>query len=117
MTRYHIDIPPALFFQRTFKADALEAMRKEDNGKAIELLKLSLKHEKSGIEEERKTLKSLCDLYFRETSFKECLETGKKLKSTFWGEKSEDNNSFRVSSSSAPWPPSSSNSPSPSSSS
>ncbi|KAM7440313.1 Stress-induced-phosphoprotein 1 [Porites harrisoni] len=82
--------------KRTFKADALEAIRKDDNGKAIELLKLSLKHEKSGIEEERKTLKSLCELYFRETSFKECLETGKKLKSTFWGEKSEDNNSFRI---------------------
>ena len=82
----------------------MEAIRKDDNGKAIELLKLSLKHDKSGIEEERKTLKSLCELYFREASFKECLETGKKLKATFWGEKSEDNNSFRVSSSSYTFP-------------
>ena len=80
-----------------FKADALEAISKDDSGKAIELLKLSLKHEKGGIEEERKTLKSLCELFFREASFKECLETGKKLKATFRREKREDNNSFRVS--------------------
>ena len=84
-------------FQRTFKTDGLEAIRKHDNKKAIELLQLSLKHEKSNVEEQRKTLKYLCELYFGETSFQECLATGQKLKATYWGEKGEDNDSFRVS--------------------
>lgn len=83
-------------FQRTFKSDGLEALRKRDNKKAIELLQLSLKHEKSNTEEQRKTLKQLCELYFGETSFKECLATGQKLKATYWGKKAEDNDSFRV---------------------
>ena len=84
-------------FQRTFKSDGLEAIRKRDNKKAIELLQLSLKHEESNVGEQRKTLKHLCELYFGETSFKECLATGEKLKATYWGEKGEDNDSFRVS--------------------
>ena len=84
-------------FQGTFKSEALEAIRKRDNKKAIQLLQLSLKHEKSKVEEQRKTLKHLCELYFGETSFQECLATGQKLKATYWGEKGEDNDSFRVS--------------------
>ena len=84
-------------FQGTFKSEALEAIRKRDNKKAIQLLQLSLKHEKSNVEEQRKTLKYLCELYFGETSFQECLATGQKLKATYWGEKGEENDSFKVS--------------------
>ena len=84
-------------FQRTFKSEGLEAIRKRDNKKATKLLQLSLKHEKNNVKEQRKILKHLCELYFGETSFQECLATGRKLKATYWGEKGEDNDSFRVS--------------------
>ena len=84
------------FSQRTFKADGLEAVRKGENSKAIDLLQLSLKHEQTSVDEQRKMLQLLCDLYFKEKSFNECLETGRKLKATYWGEKNEVNNDSSV---------------------
>ena len=60
-------------------------MRKGENRKAIDRLELSLKHEESTVDEQRKTLQLVCELYFKEKSFKECLETGQKLKAAYWG--------------------------------
>lgn len=60
-------------------------MRKGENRKAIVLLELSLKHEESTVDEQRKTLQLVCELYFKEKSFNECLVTGQKLKAKYWG--------------------------------
>ena len=62
-----------------------EALRKGENRKAIDLLELSLKHDESTVDEQRKTLQHVCELYFKEKSFNECLVTGQKLKATYWG--------------------------------
>ena len=70
-----------------------EALRKGENRKAIDLLELSLKHEESTVDEQRKTLQLVCELYFKEKSFNECLVTGQTLKATYWGvEKDVSNN-------------------------
>ena len=55
-------------------------MRRGENRKAIDLLQLSVKHDETSVDERRKTLQLLCELYFKEKSFDECLETGRKLK-------------------------------------
>ena len=62
-------------------------MRKGDNKKAIELLQLSLKHDETTIEEQREVLQPLCELYFKEKSFNECLNTGRKLRNSYKGQK------------------------------
>lgn len=82
--------------QRTFKGDGLEALRKGDNKKALELLQISLKQQKGDVREQRDTLKLLCKLYFKEKSFSKCLETGRKLKASLPKENHEENNSLRV---------------------
>ena len=72
--------------QRSFKVEGQEALRTGENRKAIDLLELSLEHEKlSTVDEKRKTLQLVCELYFKEKSFNECLVTGQKLKATHWG--------------------------------
>jgi len=55
-------------------------MRRGENRKAIDLLQLSVKHDETSADEQRKTLRLLCELYFKEKSFNECLDTGRKLK-------------------------------------
>ena len=62
-------------------------MRKGDNKKAIELLQVSLKHDETTIGEQREVLQLLCELYFKEKSFTECLNTGRKLKNSYQGQK------------------------------
>ena len=66
--------------QRSFKADGQEAIRRGENSKAIDLLQPSFRHEDTTVDEKSKTLQLLCELYFKEKSFRECLETGWKLK-------------------------------------
>ena len=67
-------------------------MRRGENRKAIDLLQLSVKHDETSVDERRKTLQLLCELYFKEKSFNECLETGRKLKEQ--QQKKEVNNNF-----------------------
>lgn len=80
-----------MFFglQKTFRADGFEAARKGNNSRAIELLQLSLKHEDTTLDEKRKMLQLLCELYFKEKAFDGCLETGQKLKETYKGQTNE----------------------------
>lgn len=81
--------------QSAFKGDGLEALRKGDNKKALEL-QISLKQQKGDVREQRDTLKLRCELYFKEKSFSKCLETGRKLKASLLKENHEENNSLRV---------------------
>ena len=64
-------------------------MRKGHNRKAIERLQLSLKHDETTVDEEREILQLLCELYFKENSFSDCLHTGRRLKDSYKGQKDE----------------------------
>ena len=64
-------------------------MRKGEDSRAIELLQLSLKHEENALDEKQEMLRILCRLYFKEKSFDHCLDTGRKLKDSYEGIKSE----------------------------
>lgn len=66
-----------------FRSNGLEAVRRGDNKKAIEMLQLSLKHDPATENERREVLQLLCELYFKEKAFHECLGTGRKLKETY----------------------------------
>ena len=75
--------------QKTFRTDGLEAVRRGEDSRAIELLQLSLKHDGATVDEQREMLQLLCELYFKQKSFNDCLCTGRKLKDTYKGEKNE----------------------------
>lgn len=66
-----------------FRSNGLEAARRGDNKKAIEMLQLSLKHDPATDNERREVLQLLCELYFKEKAFDHCLGTGRKLKETY----------------------------------
>ena len=63
----------------------MEAVRKGEDGRAIELLQLSLKHDENTLDEKRETLQHLCKLYFNQRSFKDCLDAGRKVKDSYNG--------------------------------
>ena len=69
--------------KRKFKEDAKKALEEEDNSRAIKLFQLSLTQVGNTIEEKRKTLQTLCELYFQEKAFEECLRSGRKLKEAY----------------------------------
>ena len=70
------------------RSNGLEAERRGDNKKAIEMLQLSLKHDPA-TDNEREVLQLLCKLYFKEKAFDHCLSTGRKLKETYKSNKNE----------------------------
>ena len=72
-----------------FRNDGLEAVRKGENKRAIELLQLSLKHDAATDNERQEVLQLLCELYFKEKAFDDCLGTGRKLKETYNTKKNE----------------------------
>ena len=72
-----------------FRSDGLEAVRKGENRRAIELLQLSLKHEATTDNERQEVLQLLCELHFKEKAFDDCLDAGRKLKETYNTEKNE----------------------------
>ena len=69
--------------KRKFKEDAKKALEEGDNSRAIELFQLSLTQVGNTIEEKRKTLQTLCELYFQKKAFEECFRSGRKLKEAY----------------------------------
>lgn len=72
-----------------FRSDGFEAVRKGENRRAIELLQLSLKHDITTDNERQEVLQLLCELYFKEKAFDDCLDTGRKLKEAYNTDKNE----------------------------
>ncbi|KAJ7371766.1 TPR and ankyrin repeat-containing protein 1 [Desmophyllum pertusum] len=75
--------------KKTFRSEGLEAVRRGEDSRAIVLLQISLKHDGATVDEQREMLQLLCELYFKQKSFNDCLCTGRKLKDTYKGEKNE----------------------------